>query len=227
MKLDMLPPGQVKKQFQLQWRPIFSMMEQAPGIEIRETNIDAEYLKASLDAGKEYLKTRVGYCFQNPETTNPMEWSISYWSKKVADSSIRKYGTEQDKSHLPAELSHRNKPRKQHGRSKPQSDRRKVRRHRRLNTPTGRVAAARTGTQNDTGELLPDLRPHLSDHARARGREIDEQTAAETAAEMAAAMQEERMASRFGTAAGDGTTTHMGPRFPLQDRPMGNQRFSG
>jgi hypothetical protein len=58
LKLDMLPP-KLKKNFQLYWRPIFSMMEQAPGIEIRETGIDAQYLQASFATGKEYLKTRV------------------------------------------------------------------------------------------------------------------------------------------------------------------------
>ena len=86
LKLDMLPEP-VKTKFQLQWWRIFSMMEQAPGIEIRETNVDAEHIRASFNVGKEYLKTRVGYCFQNQQK-NPMEWQISYWSKKVAPSSI-------------------------------------------------------------------------------------------------------------------------------------------
>ena len=62
LKLDMLP-AKVKKKFQLQWRPMFSMMEQAPSREIRETGIDAEYIRASYDAGKEYLKTRVSHVF--------------------------------------------------------------------------------------------------------------------------------------------------------------------
>jgi hypothetical protein len=64
LKLDMLLEP-VKTKFQLQWWRIFSMMEQAPGIEFRETNVDAEHIRASFNVGKEYLKTRVGYCFQN------------------------------------------------------------------------------------------------------------------------------------------------------------------
>ena len=41
------------------------MMEQAPGIEIRETGIDAQYIQASFATGKEYLTTRVSYVFEN------------------------------------------------------------------------------------------------------------------------------------------------------------------
>jgi hypothetical protein len=218
LKLDMLPEP-VKTKFQLQWRHIFSMMEQAPGIEFRETNVDAEQIRASFNVGKEYLKTRVGYCFQNQQK-NPMERQISYWSKKVVPLSIRKHGTDQDKSHLPAETSHRNKPRQQHGRSKPQADRRRVCRC--LNPPAECHTAASTGTRTSEREL-PDLRPQLSDHARARGREIDEQTAAETAA----ALQEEQRANSTGIAARDGTTVHVGPRFPLPHPLLQNQRFLG
>jgi hypothetical protein len=219
MKPEMLPEP-VKTKYNLQWRPIFSLIEQAPDLEIRETNIDAEHIRSSFNIAKEYLKTRVEYCFQNPEK-NPMEWQISYWSKKVAPSSIRKHGTDQDKSHLPPELSHRNKPRQQHGRSKPQAERTRVRR--RPSVPTGRLVTARTATRtNETDGELPDLRPQLSERARARGREIDAQTAAETAA----AIQEEQTPNTSRTAAGDGTTIHLGPRFPLQDPLLQNQRFS-
>ena len=57
--------AEVKKKFQFHWRPIFSMMEQAPNMKIRETGIDAEYISASYAARKEYLKTRVSYVFAN------------------------------------------------------------------------------------------------------------------------------------------------------------------
>lgn len=226
MKLDMLPQP-AKKDYQLHWHRIFSMMEQAPGVEIRETNIDAEYLKDSFETGKEYLKTRVAYCFQNEGQGKrpPMEWKISYWSKKVTWSSILKHGTEADKASLPEET-HRNKPRQQRGRNKPQADRRRVR-CRRNPRSEGVAASTATAPTNDTAQgELPDLRPHLSDRARQRGREIDAQTAAETAAAIQQEQAAARRANRFGTPAPDGTTLHLGPVFPLQDPRLQNQHFS-
>ena len=62
LKLNMLP-NEIKKNFNLHWQPIFSMMQTALGIEIRETGIDSHYLYTSFDAAKEYLKTHVSYVF--------------------------------------------------------------------------------------------------------------------------------------------------------------------
>jgi len=121
MKIDMLPT-QVKKAFSLHWRPIFTMMEQVPGMAMAD-NIDAEHITATYHAGKEYLKTRVQYVFQN-SNLKPMQWKISTWWKKVSYSSIQKYGTEQERAKLPPKNGHRNKCREQHGHSKPQVDRR-------------------------------------------------------------------------------------------------------
>lgn len=216
MKLNMLPKS-VKKSYQLHWRPIFSLMEQAPGIQI-DGDLDAESILTSYEAGKEFLKTRVGYVFQK-QNAKPMEWQISTWSKMVAYSSIRKNGTDQDKANLPPENVHRNKSRQQHGRTKPQADRRRVHRRDPQTNRTGR-SRSRTSTRarvDEEGEL-PDLRHRLSEVNRARLYETDHQQAAE---EIAAAareeLEEERRANRFGVAAGDGTTIHVGPQFPLQD----------
>jgi hypothetical protein len=128
LKLSMIPKH-VKQKFQLHWRPIFAMMEQAPGLEIPETgNCDAAYITASFNTAKEYLKTRVSYVFMN-ERAHPGRWEISTWSKKVARSSILKGGTVADRANLPVENSHRNRPREQKGpRSRPLADRRRVRR---------------------------------------------------------------------------------------------------
>jgi hypothetical protein len=217
LKNEMLPES-VRKNLQTHWRPIFLMMEQAPGIEIRETSIDAEYIRTSYEAGREYLKTRVGYVFQNTKV-KPMNWKISYWSKKVARSEILKHGTEQDKASLPEE-SYRNKPRKQHHRSRPEADRRRVRR--RLNPPAG------CDTVENTEGELPDIRPQLSEEARARLYEVDEDAAAEAAAAVREQQEAASRANRHGRPAGDGTTIHVGPHFPLQE-PLQNpahRRFS-
>jgi hypothetical protein len=106
IKPEMLPKA-VKQDFQLHWRPIFSMMEQAPGLNIREAGVvDATYVTASFDSAKTYLKTRVSYVFEK-ERSNPDMWEISTWSRKVQRSSILKDGTNADRANLPGDTSHR------------------------------------------------------------------------------------------------------------------------
>ena len=56
----------------------------------------------SFKVGYEFLKTRVEYVFLS-KRMKPDTWCISYWSVKVQNSSIMKYGTENDKSHLPSQ----------------------------------------------------------------------------------------------------------------------------
>jgi hypothetical protein len=75
-------------------------MEGAPDLEITpEMNSDA--ISLSFSAGKQYLKARVSYVFDN-ERSKPDNWGIVTWSKKVAHSSILKHGNVSDKAHLPA-----------------------------------------------------------------------------------------------------------------------------
>ena len=221
LKLDMLP-AEVKKKFQLHWRPIFTLMEAASNTDIRETDIDADYISASYAAGKEYLKTRVSYVFGN-ERLHPERWEISTWSKKVARSSILKNGTEQDKANLPPEQSHRNRPRQQRGRNKPHC-------REKVSTPsfksykwTCRASKRRRGTApddeaNDEEGQLPDLRDSLTPAAIARGQQIEEQVATEVADIIQQEQSEARRVHRIGIARGEGTTVHVGPRFPLQDQ---------
>jgi hypothetical protein len=209
LKDDMLP-DEIKKNLRLHWRPIFSMMEAAPGIKIRETGIDSDYLHTSFHAAREYLKTRVRYAFEN-ENWHPERWGISTWSRKVQRSSILKHGTEQDKANLPPESNH-NKSRRQHGRAKPQADRRRVRQ--RTDRTSGR--ARRRDYDDEVGEL-PDLRDRLTPAAIARDQQIQAEVAAEEVRAQLQQLEEARRANRFGIAQADGTTVHVGPRFPLQD----------
>jgi hypothetical protein len=74
MKPKMLPEP-VKTKYNLQWRPIFSLIEQAPDLEMRETKIDGEHIRSSFNIAKEYLKTRVEYCFQIPKR---IQWNGRY-----------------------------------------------------------------------------------------------------------------------------------------------------
>jgi hypothetical protein len=200
LKLDMLPP-KLKKNFQLYWRPIFSMMEQAPGIEIRETGIDAQYLQASFATGKEYLKTRVSYVFENQRQQHD-GWEISTWSRKVARSSIMKHGTDQDKANLPTEESYRNRPRQQRGRNKPTSDRRRVRR---------RVNNANVSLVHDEfAQAFPS--PEITPYRQRREQEIEEEMNQENE-ERRAEMEEERR--RHGDAvAMDGSRLYVSVQRP-------------
>ena len=79
------------------------------------------------------------------EHLHPEQWGILTWSKKVQRSSILKDGTEQDNANLPPE-SNRNKSRRQHGRTKAQADRRRVRQH--LNR------TSRRARRQDNGDFL-------------------------------------------------------------------------
>ena len=166
-------PNKIKKNFNLHWRPIFSMMQAAPGIEIRETGIDYHYLRTSFDAAKGYLKTRVSYVFEN-ECLHPEQWGILTWSQKVQHSSIVKDGKEQDKANLPPE-SNCNKSHQQHGHTKAQADRRQVQQH--LNHTS---RCARHQDNGDEGEL-PDLQDSLMPAAIARLQQIEAEVATEEA----------------------------------------------
>jgi hypothetical protein len=107
LKPAMLPPD-ARKKFQLHWKPIFSLMEAAPDLEIAsEMNTDA--ISLSFSVGKQYLKTRVSYIFDNLRSA-PDQWGISTWSKKVARSSIKKHGNVSDIAFLPEPNRH-NQPR--------------------------------------------------------------------------------------------------------------------
>jgi hypothetical protein len=56
MKPEIIPEP-VKTKYNLQWQPIFSLVEQAPDLEIQETNIDADHIRSSFNIAKKYLNT--------------------------------------------------------------------------------------------------------------------------------------------------------------------------
>ena len=125
LKLQMLPKN-VKLEFTLHWRPILSLLQEAPGLVIpRLSLVDDEFIESSFSLVYEYLKTRVSYIFQN-ERLQHINWAVSYWSKKVSRSSILKDGTEEDIGRLPPSDNHRSKPRvqKERRRTNPAGDRR-------------------------------------------------------------------------------------------------------
>ncbi len=65
----------------------------------------------TFNRAKAYLKETESYVFKNPQM-KPECWKLSTWCKKIARSSILKFGTPEDIAKLPEET-HRNKPRRQ------------------------------------------------------------------------------------------------------------------
>jgi hypothetical protein len=110
LQAKMLPP-EIRKKFQLHWKPIFSLMEGAPDLEILPA-MDTDSISLSFSVGKQHLKARVSYAFDSERAT-PDQWEISTWSKKVARSSILKHGNVSDIANLPAATRH-NQPRQHH-----------------------------------------------------------------------------------------------------------------
>jgi hypothetical protein len=139
LKASMLPL-EARKRFQLHWKSIFSLMEGVPDLEIMP-EMSSDAISLSFSAGKEYLKTRVSYVFNNQRSKSD-NWGISTWSKKVAHSSILKHGNVSDKDHLP-EPTRYNQPRQQQNpRRMPLAD---LRRTRRRVQPVEREGGEREG----------------------------------------------------------------------------------
>lgn len=115
LKANMLPVG-LRSKFSNGWKPIFDMMEKAPGLENLHDSYNHEYITAKFDVAQCFLQThRMQYVFQN-EKYNTNDWRVSQWSKMLRRSSIEKNGTETDKQNLPAATSHHSQSRQQFGR---------------------------------------------------------------------------------------------------------------
>jgi hypothetical protein len=215
LKPTMLPP-EARKKFQLHWKPIFSLMEGAPDLELSPV-MDTDSISLSFSVGKQYLKTRVSYAFDSERAT-PDQWEISTWSKKVARSSILKHGTVSDKANLPVATRH-NQPRQQRQpRQRPLADLRRTRRRVERVTageqehPGGRARVIQTVEvpPATNGDGLPDVRANLTAAATARGDEIER----EVSEEMAEELTEHRRLTNLGRPDGHGGEIFIGPQYP-------------
>jgi hypothetical protein len=213
LKPTMLPPD-VRAKFQLHWKPIFSLMEGAPDLEILPGN-STESIALSFSVGKQHLKATVSYAFESERAT-PDQWEISTWSKKVARSSILKHGTVSDVANLPVATRH-NQPRQlRQPRHRPLTDLRRTRRRneRAATEPQGgRGRARRTGgvappaTNNGDAGGLPDV--NLTATAMARGEAIER----EVGEEMEEELREHRRLTNLGRPDGHGGEVFIGPRY--------------
>lgn len=95
------PDKKVRDRLKLEWRPIFQMMEKAPGMIIPRAavEISAEFVDQTFALGTQYLQTRVGYVWE--KSTRCEFLTVGSWSKHVQRSSIEKNGNDIDRGNLP------------------------------------------------------------------------------------------------------------------------------
>ena len=96
-------PGALKKTFELEWKPIFSIMEEAPDLKIPAAAMNLltpAFIQESFDKGTAHLKSRASYIWAL-KTSKIKSWSIGEWCKHVKYSAIIKNGTDSDKAKLP------------------------------------------------------------------------------------------------------------------------------
>jgi hypothetical protein len=61
-----LLPVKAKRDFQLHWKKIFEMMEEAPDLQFPpNSQVTNEFVESSYETAAEYLKTRVSFTFNN------------------------------------------------------------------------------------------------------------------------------------------------------------------
>jgi hypothetical protein len=93
-------PRDVYLTLQHSWRPIFDLMENAPGMNIPAnwSDITPEVLDSTYTKGLEYVQQQVGYIWNHEDFSkkDKSRWSTSTWSKYVKHSSVQKYGTPED-----------------------------------------------------------------------------------------------------------------------------------
>ena len=101
--LTRLPPRE-KKIFRLEWKPILTMMCSCPSLNpvncTSEENILSEFDKCVA-----YVLEKVSYI---KDCKKHCSWTISTWSKRISNSSIKAKGNEEDKRRLTS--SRYNKP---------------------------------------------------------------------------------------------------------------------
>jgi hypothetical protein len=90
------------------WRPIFLLMEEAPGVSIPQDLLllDAPKIEELYHLGTEKLKSKVSYIWpvnENKEQRSQREkWSVATSSTKIGRSQVVKWGMQADQSNLGA-----------------------------------------------------------------------------------------------------------------------------
>jgi hypothetical protein len=77
-------PVALKKKFELEWKPIFAMMEEAPDLTIPAgiSMLSPEFIQESFIKGTAYLKSRASYIWALKKSKVDA-WSIGEWCKHI------------------------------------------------------------------------------------------------------------------------------------------------
>ena len=142
---DKLLPKIPKNALRVNWWPVYKIMDEAITMDnLNPTDISSEQVDTWYRAGTDILKSRVSYCFSK---TKHHLWTVSYWSKKVSPSQIRKFGTDDDKLALPSPKSMQTqKSRTSKGRKRPLKEN---------NCHPRRLQIRRTSPESDELSLIP------------------------------------------------------------------------
>jgi hypothetical protein len=83
--------------FSGEWKPIFSKMMSAPGVEIPHCveDITEDILRLSYATATVHLREYFSYIFQQPNDT-VSKYTIGTWPKKIKRSFVKKHGTVED-----------------------------------------------------------------------------------------------------------------------------------
>jgi hypothetical protein len=210
LALPGLPSPSLKNKYKVQWKPIFSYLEENGAYKVpRNTQqmMDGE-IERIYDQCVNFLKDNVSYCFQSRRSA-PTNWGLGTWSLKTWRSTILKKGTEADKAKV-ALATNRNRARRpstQPGRQMAMNPLYRYRQRQRVdrlignnNQPQQENNLQETA-QQDEGDAFGNAfeNVELSDAARARGQEIEQEVNAELRVEI---QEQQANRNRVGDAVG-------------------------
>ena len=95
------PTHELKTQFNTEYKPILSLMQQAPGMNIPSDlkDITDSVIESTYNLGTEHLKSVVSYVWS--KGWDHESWTVGTWSNKTRPNKVKQYGSESDIAALP------------------------------------------------------------------------------------------------------------------------------
>ena len=99
---------QLKDEYKLNWKPIFTKMAEAPGLSIPSSleQIDNDFIESSYKIATDYLKSCFSYIFKSSDEGLVNSYTVGTWSYKIKYSVVKKCGTPEDIAMLPDPTRH-------------------------------------------------------------------------------------------------------------------------
>jgi hypothetical protein len=164
-------PKQVARQFRMNWQPVFKFLDPVLKELPRDTNsITDEVFETVYASCIDFLRERVSYVWK--DRSNPREYSMATWSNKVSYSSIKKFGTNSDKSFLaePTKRNQEKQDRLRRKRPRKENTRHPKRQHRTIHKAN--VGAHDNGNDNETFATAFENVGEMTEAMRQREAEI-------------------------------------------------------